>query len=258
MHNWQLLTFHSAPIGFPPLILFLIGWPGPKHFGHPERRPLRELDVLGASMLILASVLVVFSFQEAGLNANPWRKVIFVAPLAVGCLCWVLLLGWEVFVDRSWEDSLATMLPIRLLRRRVYLAGVISTLLIGFPYFVVIYSLPLRLEVVNGQSPLAGGLALMPMVGSTAVASFFGGYLNSKKNRCFQTLLAGCGLMVIGTSLLSTLAHTVHVEPRTYAFQVFIGLGFGLTVSTASLMVILLAAPFSCHINNFSQLLNAK
>ncbi|TGO91921.1 hypothetical protein BPOR_0015g00310 [Botrytis porri] len=114
--------------------------------------------------------------------------------------------------------------------------GLATTLLMGFPYFVVIYSLPLRFQVVNGKSPLTAGLRLLPMLGSTAVASFLGGMLNGKKSRVFLTLLAGSGLSVIGTVSPSTLSNTEYVEAKTYGFLVFVGLGFGLTVSTVSML----------------------
>lgn len=90
---------------------------------------------------------------------------------------------------------------------------------------------------MNGKSPLTAGLGLLPMLGSTAVASFLGGILNGTKNRVFPTLLVGAVLSVIGTSSLSTLSNTVYVEKRTYGFLVFVGLGFGLTVSTVSMLV---------------------
>ncbi|TGO67758.1 hypothetical protein BOTNAR_0036g00350 [Botryotinia narcissicola] len=74
------------------------------------------------------------------------------------------------------------------------------------------------------------------MLGSTAIASFLGGMLNGTKNRVFLTLLAGSGLSVMGTSSLSTLLNTEYVEAKTYGFLVFVGLGFGLTVSTVSML----------------------
>ncbi|KAB8303027.1 hypothetical protein EYC80_004481 [Monilinia laxa] len=114
--------------------------------------------------------------------------------------------------------------------------GLATTLLLGFPYLMVIYSLPLRLQVVNGKSPLTAGLGLLPMLGSTAVASFLGGMLNGTNNRVFPTLLAGAILSVIGTSSLSTLSNTEYVEMSTYGFLVFVGLGSGLTVSTVSML----------------------
>ncbi|KAM0165346.1 hypothetical protein ACHAQE_000089 [Botrytis cinerea] len=226
----------SAPIGIVPLILFYLVWPNETQLHQSKRRPLRQLDLVGAFILIIASILFVFAFQEAGLEANSWNKPLFLIPLIVGIVFWILLFSWEFTVQRKWEEKLATMFPWRLIQNRVYMFGLGTTLLMGFPYFVVIYSLPLRFQVVNGKSPLAAGLGLLPMLGSTAVASFLGGMLNGTKNRVFFTLLAGSGLSVIGTSSLSTLSNTEYVEAKTYGFLVFVGLGFGLTVSTVSML----------------------
>ena len=226
----------SAPIGILPLVLFCIAWPKANQIHHAERRPFRELDLVGCVLLIAASVLVVFSFEEGGLGVNAWGSALFIAPLFIGCVCWALLFGWEAIVARQWEHSIAAIFPMRLLKRRVYMAGVLCTLLSGFPYFVVIYSLPLRFQVVNEKSALLAGIGLLPMLASAAIGSTLGGALNAKKNRSFQTLLVAACLMLIGTSLLSTLSNTLVVEPKTYGFQVFVGLGFGLTVSTVSIL----------------------
>lgn len=58
----------------------------------------------------------------------------------------------------------------------------------------------------------------------------------NKKNRSFPILVVASCLMVIGTSCLSTLSDTIDVEAKTYGFQVFMGLGFGLTVATSSVV----------------------
>ncbi|MCJ1392789.1 hypothetical protein MMC18_005660 [Xylographa bjoerkii] len=234
--TWRWIFWINAPIGILPLALFCIAWPKANQIHHAERRSFRELDLVGCVLLIAASVLVVFSFQEGGLGVNAWESAIFIAPLLIGCVCWTLLFGWEVTVARLWEHSIAAIFPLRLMKRRVYMAGVLCTLLSGFPYFVVIYSLPLRFQVVNEKSALLAGIGLLPMLGSAAIGSTLGGALNAKKNRAFQTLLVAACLMLIGTSLLSTLSNTLEVEPKAYGFQVFMGLGFGLTVSTVSIL----------------------
>jgi hypothetical protein len=127
------------------------------------------------------------------------------------------------------------MFPLRLVKHRIYLAYVIATLLTGFPYFMVIYALPLRLQVVNGKSPLIAGVSLLPMLGAVAIGSTIGGAANSKKNNIFPVLIIASSLMVLGTGLMSTLSNVVKVEPKTYGFQVLIGMAFGLTVSTVSI-----------------------
>ncbi|TGO78030.1 hypothetical protein BELL_0082g00250 [Botrytis elliptica] len=234
--SWRWIFWINAPIGIVPLILFYLVWPNENQLHQSKRRPLRQLDLVGACILIIASILFVFAFQEAGLKTNSWNKPLFLIPLIMGIVFWILLFAWEFIVQKKWEEKLATMFPWRLIKNRVYMFGLATTLLTGFPYFVVIYSLPLRFQVVNGKSPLTAGLGLLPMLGSTAIASFLGGMLNGTKNRVFLTLLAGSGLSVIGTSSLSTLANTEYVEAKTYGFLVFVGLGFGLTVSTVSML----------------------
>ncbi|MCJ1399791.1 hypothetical protein MMC11_002994 [Xylographa trunciseda] len=234
--TWRWIFWINAPIGILPLVLFCIAWPKANQIHHAERRSFRELDFVGCVLLIAASVLVVFSFQEAGLGVNAWGSAIFIAPILIGCVCWALLFGWELTVARLWEHSIAAVFPFRLMKRRIYMAGVLCTLLGGFPYFVVIYSLPLRFQVVNGKSALLAGVGLLPMLGSAAIGSTIGGAINVKKNRAFETLLVAACLMLIGTSLLSTLSNTLETEPKTYGYQVFVGLGFGLTVSTVSIL----------------------
>lgn len=237
--TWRWIFWINAPMGIGPLILFIIAWPKPHHIRHAQLRPIKELDVFGAFLVIAASVLVVFAFQEAGLKPNSWNTALFIAPLVIGILCWVALLGWEVIVAKFWEGTIATMFPLRLIRRRVYMGHFLSTLLAGFPYFVVIYSLPLRMQVVNGKSPLVAGVSLLPMLGAVAVASTVAGAVNSRRDLIFPTLFVGSLFIVIGTATLSTLKNVVAVESRMYGFEVFIGLGFGLMVSTASLGAIL-------------------
>ena len=149
--------------------MFWFAWPKADQVRQAERQSIRQLDVVSCVLLIAASVLVVFSFQESGINPDSWRTAAFLAPLIVGCFCWLFLFAWEWSVDRFWPNVLS-MMPLRLLKRRVYVAAALSTLLTGFPYFVIVYSLPLRFQVVNEMTPLAAGLGILPMVGSAAYA----------------------------------------------------------------------------------------
>lgn len=230
------LTVFSAPIGILPIVLFCVAWPRPNQLQHAERRHFREMDSVGCFLLVAASVLVVFSFQVGGLRGSAWGTALFLAPLLVGCLCWVLFFGWEFAVLRFWHQTVAPIFPPRLLQRRVYTAAVLATLPTGFVYFVVIYSLPIHFQIVNGKSALGAGIGLLPMLGSAAIGSMLGGMLSAKKNRIYQVLVVAACLMVIGAGLLSTLTAKLGTEPSGYGFQVLVGLGFGLTVSSVSML----------------------
>ncbi|KAL5323742.1 hypothetical protein ACEPPN_008283 [Leptodophora sp. 'Broadleaf-Isolate-01'] len=233
--TWRWVFWINAPIGIIPLLVFIIAWPSPDMLPPVRLRPLKELDFFGAILVIAASVLLVFSFQQAGLNSNSWSHGIFIAPLVVGTLLWIVLFGWELLVAKKWEASIATMFPLRLLKRRVFMGHFLTTLLAGFPYFMVIFALPLRLQVVNGKSQLVSGVALLPMLAAVAITSSIGGMVNSKRDLIWSTLLAGSLFMVIGCACLSTLDDVPQVQAKMYGFQIFVGLGFGFLVSTVSL-----------------------
>lgn len=53
--------------------------------------------------------------------------------------------------------------------------------------------------------------------------------------------------MTLGAALLSTISPTLAAEPKTYGFRVLTGLGFGLTVSTVSML-----AALECDIGDHS------
>jgi MFS family permease len=247
--TWRWIFWINAPIGIIPLVTFIVAWPKPHQIHHPELRSFKQLDFLGAGIVIAASVLVVFSFQEAGLRADAWNNAIFIAPLVVGIMLWFALFGWETLACLRWENWLMTMFPLRLVKRRIFMGHYITTLLAGFPYFFVIYSLPLRVQVVNGRSALVAGISLMPMLGGVAVASTISGMLNSKRDLFCYTLLAGALFMTIGTAALSSLEDTVALPAKMYGFQVFVGLGFGLMVSTVSI-----GASLECELRDRSKI----
>ncbi|KAI2619234.1 major facilitator superfamily transporter [Hypoxylon sp. NC1633] len=234
--TWPWVFWINGPIGLVSMLLFYSTWPDARYLPHHERRSWKELDYVGSILLIAAAVLVVYPFQNAGIQADQWSKAIFIAPLVIGVALWLALLAWSIFVDRCWRDSIAAAFPIRLLQDRVYASAVLNTLLLGFPYMLIIYAFPLRLQIVNDKDPLLAGVMLLPMLGSSAAGSILSGSINNKQNRIFETLLVATCLMVLGCGLLSTLSSSYELESKALGFLVFVGLGFGMTVSTTTIV----------------------
>lgn len=230
------LTIGSGPIGFVSVLLFFLTWPKAEYLPTIEKRSCRELDLVSTTLLIAASILFVFPFQNAGEENDVWNKAIFIAPLVVAVVCWVALVAWEYVAEKKWGDRLATAFPLRLLRNRVYAAATVNMILLGFPFLLVVYAFPLRLQVVNGKTSLTAGVMLLPMLGSVAVGSVAGGMLNGAKNRLFETLFIAAALMLLGSGLMTTLSGSQDLEPKALGFLVFIGLGFGLNASSSTIL----------------------
>jgi hypothetical protein len=230
------------------MALFYFAWPPKDQLPNTQHRPLKSFDILGSVVVIAAAVLVTFSFQSAGTStaSNPWRTAMFLAPLIVGVICWTVLFAWSYIVDKHWAGRLLPAVPFVVFRNRIYTAGVLNTLFMGFPYFMTLYVFPLRAQVVNSLSALDAGLTLLPMLGAAAVGTVAGGIINGKKNFIAETMMvAGC-LMMIGLALETTLdtdpLTSSTLQKKSLGFLPFIGLGFGLSAS-ASTMVAIVESP---------------
>ncbi|TIC95069.1 putative transporter C3H1.06c [Colletotrichum higginsianum] len=147
--SWRWIFWINGPIGFVSLLVFYSTWPDARHLPTLQHRTWKELDFVGSILLVTASVLVVFSFQNAGTDGNKWSQAIFVVPVTIGGICFILLLGWETLVFKIWNSRIMAAIPIRLLRNRVYVATIFNTMFLGFPYLLVIYAFPIYLQVVH-------------------------------------------------------------------------------------------------------------
>lgn len=201
-----------------------------------ERRRWAHLDYLGSILLVAASVLICFAFQNAGLDATLWSQAIFIAPLVFGVFSIFCLFAWEFFIEKHWEGRKAAALPLSLLRNHVYRAGVLNTMFLGFPYFMCIYSFPIRFQVVHRKSALEAGLMLLPMLVASAVGSSVAGAISNKKNRIFETMIAACLFMLLGCALEMMATPSEDYEPKVLGFLAFIGFGFGLSASASTIL----------------------
>lgn len=245
--TWRWVFWINGPIGFVAMILFYLAWPKAEHLPTMHRRSWRDLDILGSFLLIAAAVLVVFAFQNAGYDndGNPWAKGMFIGPLVVGVICWLVLFVWEGALEHHWSHKMAA-LPLILIRNRVFAAATLSTILLGFAYLATLYAVPLRLQVVNGKSPVMAGVMMLPMLGGTGIGSVLTGIFSKKQNRLFETMTVATIMVTLGLALETTVSDTAELEPKFLGFLVFIGLGYGMITSSATIFTTI-EAPIMEH-----------
>jgi len=80
------------------------------------------------------------------------------------------------------------------------------------------------------------GVYLLPLLGASAVGSYLGGAISSKRNFTSYTLIASTLLQLAGCGLLSTIGSATNIMPRQYFFEAILGLGIGLSLSTGTIM----------------------
>ncbi|KAK2600114.1 hypothetical protein QQS21_005129 [Conoideocrella luteorostrata] len=242
--TWRWIFWLNGPVGSFALALFLLSWPQEKHRPVVHKHTWRQLDYLGCFLTIAAAVLVVFAFQDAGVTSwdaaqgNNWSSAVFIAPLVCGIAGWAMLLSWEYLIEHRYAEKFVPVFPLRLFRSGIYAAGVLNTLLLGFPYLLLIYVVPLRIQIVGGKSALLAGVMLLPMLAAVAVGSIASSSLNSKNQKIMETLLVGSCFMLLGCGLLTMLPEDELDMAKLLGFITFCGLGFGLTVSSSTMIAI--------------------
>ncbi|KAK4103559.1 hypothetical protein N658DRAFT_547806 [Parathielavia hyrcaniae] len=254
--SWRWVFWINGPIGGVSLLVFLLAWPNKKHLPSLERRAWKDVDFVGAFLLIASAVLIVFPFQNAT-QATSWTSALFLAPLFAGLLSLALLFLWQPFLAArrarhkqgtgtgtgtgsssnggEAPRDIGFALPPVLLGNRAYVATALQTMLTGFPYLLCVYAFPVRFQVVYGRTALQAGLMLLPMLGAAAAGTVLAGAVNTTTTTFFETLMASCALMLLGCGLETTAGSGAEVEAKVLGFLVFVGLGFGLGAAAGTM-----------------------
>ncbi|KAL2787780.1 major facilitator superfamily domain-containing protein [Aspergillus keveii] len=164
-----------------------------------------------------------------------WRWVFWInGPIGFVSLL-IFLLSWPkpehlpTMTRRSWKE-------FDYIGSTLITAAALSTLCIGYPYFMLSYAFPLRAQVLDEKDSLLAGVMLLPMLGATAVGTILAGVISKTKNYLFETMLVGACLLTVGAGLLTTVRDGGGDDAKALGFIVFVGLGFGLNVAAATMI----------------------
>ena len=203
----------------------------------PESRPARadgalppRLDWAGAALLVVA--LGALTFALTAWSGTPFLDV------RVGGLVLLGLLVAAVFVVVE-RRSPAPLLPTRLFASRVFVVANLATFLVYAALGALFFSLGLVLQVGAGFSPVAAGLALLPVtVLMLLFSSRVGALMERRGARLPMTL--GPLVAAVGALLLTGLdADVDYVGGVLVPMTVF---GAGLTLLVTPLTASVLAA----------------
>jgi hypothetical protein len=102
-----------------------------------------------------------------------------------------------------------------------------------------IITIPQRFQVVNGTPAVDAGTRMLPLLLCSPIATILASLLLSKiKLPPLYVLIAGCSLQTLGVGLFSSLdSSRLDVPSFQYGYQVIMGCGFGMNLSTVLMMV---------------------
>ncbi|PHH65204.1 hypothetical protein CDD81_3063 [Ophiocordyceps australis] len=242
LSEWRWLFNINVPFGLVMILAITNFWPQEDVAHMLSGSAFSRIDFIGSAALICSSGFLVFAIQQGGSQSFAWNSPEIISTFTLSGVCWIIFIGWEVFLENKTFRNVEPIFPIRLVTRRVYAAGLLLTLLTGFPYICFCIIIPERFQIVEGESVLMAGVHILPLLGTCAAGSFLGGALSSKRNNTSYTLVGASCLQLLGVGLMTTLSGSKASHAAQYGFQAIFGLGVGLSFSAATIMTNIFSA----------------
>ena len=232
--TWRWIYLFNAPGALVGILWLLLSWPrrtSPKPSPRLDHHALRQVDYIGALLLLAASTLLVFALQEAGATTYLWNSPTIISTLVISGASWIAFFAWISWLSfRKTRSETACIFPLHIALTRPTGPAIIAILCSGFPYFVTIINLPQRFQVANGDTPIMAGVHLLPLLCSMALGSGLGGAVSVKKNFTSHTLIVAACLILLGCGLMSTLKNARIIDDAVYGYQFILGyVGFKLS-----------------------------
>ncbi|KAH8695843.1 major facilitator superfamily domain-containing protein [Phaeosphaeriaceae sp. PMI808] len=245
--NWRWIFLFNVPTGALTLLLVLLFVPSsfPRQgdssytaLGFREkfsRHTLARLDGTGCFFILSATTLTVAVLLEGGVTIA-WGSTTAIAMIVVSGLMWTSFAFNEWYVTKR-DAQTEPIFPWRFLSNRVWMGVLLSSLLAGVPYSILIITIPQRFQQLGGASPISSGSRLIAF---NALIPTFGVVTNvviKKTGVAFiWMLLFGSFLQLGGLIWFAVLPEDGTVPTNIYGCQVLTGSGVGIILSTTLLM----------------------
>jgi EmrB/QacA subfamily drug resistance transporter len=220
--SWRWIFYVNLPLGLVALTVLAATLPTVQGRGRPV------IDYLGAG-LFAAGLSAIVLVTSLGGTTWAWGSAQVVLVAALG----VMLLAFFLAVERRAREP---VLPLSLLRDRVFAVAGALSLIVGFALFGSVTFLPLYFQTVDGATPTGAGLRLVPMMGGVLVMSILSGQVISRTGRYRAFPIAGTAVMTIGMLLMSRLDVGTSTAASA-AYLLVLGLGLGSVMQVLVLAV---------------------
>ncbi len=201
--SWHWIFWLNVPIGLVllPLALLRID---------ETRGPFGKLDLPGLALASSGLFGIVWALVRG--NSVGWGSPEIVGAFVIGSLLTIAFAAWELRAPNP-------MLPLRFFRNRTFALANAASLFMSFGMFGSIFLLAQFFQTVQGYSPLASGLRILPWTAMPMIVAPIAG--------AFSDRIGGQRLMAAGLTLQA------------------LGLAWIAAVSTPTTPYIDLVAPFT-------------
>lgn len=220
--SWRWCFYINLPIGGLSIavIVFFLRVPKKSDLsGTSVLDRIKQLDLIGASLLIPAIICLLLALQWGG-NKYPWNNSRIIG-LFVGFGLLVILFA----ASQLYLGEKAT-LPPHILKKRTVLAASLFALFFGGAFFLLVYYVPIYFQSVKGSSAMKSGIQLLPLMLATVVSSVAIGGMITAAGYYTPFLIASTAIAAIGTGLI-TLFDVDMPNGKWIGYQIVTGAGVG-------------------------------
>jgi EmrB/QacA subfamily drug resistance transporter len=221
--SWHWIFWLNVPIGILliPLALSRLT---------ETHGPGGSLDLPGVALASAGLFGIVWGLVRG--NSVGWSSPEIVGSLVLGSVLLAAFVAWEL-------RSRAPMLPMRFFRNRTFTLANVSSLFMFFGMFGSIFFLSQFFQTVQGYSPLASGLRILPWTAMPMIVAPIAGAMSDR--------VGGQKLMGVGLTLQAIgLGWIAHVSTPTTPYADLVGpfiiSGIGMSLFFAPVANVVLSA----------------
>ncbi|OXV05252.1 hypothetical protein Egran_06980 [Elaphomyces granulatus] len=220
--TWRWCFYINLPIGAVSAAVVLVvvksGSPA-ENSNKPILERIRELDLIGASLLIPAVICLLLALQWGG-SEYPWNN-----SRIIGLFIGFGLLTILFIISQLWLGEGAT-LPPRILKQQSVAAAFAFAVCFGGAFFLIILYLPLYFQSVKDTSATDSGIRILPLMLATVISSVVVGGLVTAVGYYTPFLIVSQTLLSVGSGLLTT--YSVDIPTGKWiGYQILTGAGAG-------------------------------
>ena len=220
--GWRSIFLVNMPLGLLGVWFTLRNAPQPERV---HRHPIDLAGQLTAAAMLACLTGAITQGNRLGWTSMPITAALLAAPL--------LAAGLIVIEARSAHP----MMPLALFRSRSFSAASYVGFAANVAFYGMVFVFSLFFQSVQGRSPLATGLAFVPMTGIIMLVNVSAGRLNTRFGARGTMMM---GLALASAGYLASLAVDAHATLITLG-PAFLLIGGGIAMVVPSLMIAALA-----------------
>ncbi|PYH71881.1 MDR family MFS transporter [Aspergillus vadensis CBS 113365] len=223
--TWRWCFYINLPLGGVAVAALLLTLRLPQSH-RPAPTPVLEillkLDLPGCFVMTGALICYLLALEYGGITKS-WNSS---QPIG-------LLVGWILltllFAAVEWFQGDEALVASRYLRNRGVFMCCIFVFFLNAANYIRVYYLPLYFQAIKNASPERSGILLLAYIVPTSVFTMLAGGVLNKVGYYQPFLLAGAGIVTIGSGLIYTLDINTS-SSRIIGYQILAGAGDGICV----------------------------